>query len=154
MINSKGNTSMGGGGGNGKTEYKDPTDEVKKRCLALILIVFFVVGCTFSMQGLRDQAVSFAESDVKNVAAMKQVSDTLKKTWNFYSGALDGIQDQLSRESLAKKEALDKLYASEQWDDRASGEALVLRGRLVYELGRQGVDEILPGFLKLLGPLL
>ncbi len=126
----------------------------KCRYILILMMLVVVFGCTFSTQQLRDTAISFAESDVKNVEALKQVSDTLKKTWNFYSGALDGIADQLSRESLAKKEALDVLYASDNWDDRAAGEALVLRTRLVYELGKQAVDDALPGFLKLLGQVL
>jgi hypothetical protein len=112
-----------------------------------------MIGCS-SIQEVRDNAIKWAESDFKNVATMKEVSDTLKKTWPFYSGILDGMKDQLSGQVAEKKDQLDRLYKSDQWDDRAAGEALILRGRLVYELGQQGMDEVLPGLLKLLEPLL
>jgi hypothetical protein len=121
--------------------------------VVLLGVLAMLSGCV-TAQSVRDQMASWAESDVKNVEAMKQVSTTLKQTWPFYSGVLDGVSDKLSGEVMGMKASLDKLYATGPWDDKAMGQALTLRTRLVYELGDQALDEILPGLTKILAPLL
>lgn len=121
---------------------------MKKLIIISIVSLFFLAGCG-STQKVRESLTSWAESDVKNVEAMKTISKTLKGTWEFYSGVLDGFEDELSGETMALKKDLDELYASEKWDDRAAGKALTLRGKLVYEIGKQKLETLLPGFLKI-----
>uniref|UniRef100_A0A6M3KU07 Lipoprotein n=1 Tax=viral metagenome TaxID=1070528 RepID=A0A6M3KU07_9ZZZZ len=117
--------------------------------LVSAMILVFVSGCG----SLRSEVISWSVSDIKNVEAIKTVSDNLKLTWNFYSGCLDALQPELSGKAWEIKEQLDEVYQKEEWNDKASGKALVLRGLLVKELSVSTIKEVLPGFLELLTPL-
>jgi len=121
--------------------------------LGLIMGLMYCTGCKTTQQ-VRDDLVSWSESDIKNVETMRLISDNLRETWPFYSGLIDGFYELISHDALEKKTALDKIYGTDDWDDRAAGQALALRARLVYELTQQGVDELLPGFLDLVKPFI
>lgn len=127
--------------------------------LALILLLCFLpalFGCwaVTDRQNIRDNLVSFAAEDKANVEALRQISNILKESWLFYSGCLDAISNQISGNALSLQKELDKLYVNGEWDDRAAGKALVLRALLVIEITTKGIEEVLPGLLKLLAPLL
>ena len=125
---------------------------MKKILIIGTALILLAGGCA-STQQAREGVLSWSESDIKNVETLRQVSMNLKLTWEWYSGMLDAIQDKISGEAWQKKTALDELYRSGEWDDRAAGEALTLRVLLVYDLTMQGVEDLLPGFIELLRPL-
>lgn len=133
-----------------------------KKLLLILLIVCLLpalFGCIITkgvqkdLQTIRTDMVTLAEMDKANVEALKQASNILRETWPFYSGCLDAISDRLSGKAIEQKNQLDELYALDEWDDRAAGKTLTLRGLLIIELTTRGVEEVLPGFLKLLAPL-
>lgn len=121
-----------------------------RRVLILMLILMLMLSsCGVFKKIIREDMLELAQSHSKNAEALKQVSEELRGSWEFYSGVLAGFDDLLTKDTTELIDKIDSLYKTGEWNDHVSGEALALRARLIKELGQQLVREALPGFLDI-----
>lgn len=120
---------------------------MKRICLQTLLLVVILLTCGCSL--FRQGAIKVAKEHSANAVALKEASDSLKDSWEFYSGCLEALQPKLSGKVWDIKTALDTIYATGEWSDRAAGKTLTLRLLLIKELGQDFIHDALPGFLDL-----